>query len=497
MPIRARAHTSRRRTPARDSGVREPRRGPLPGVSNRPADAFRRRRSRPAGPGERPLVGHGGGGGEGGGGEEEEPACGEAAFFAGAVKVKERRFDGPGVQRRHSVFACAVLEAGICERRTRLAGPLFRPAGCAVARAGVRRPCRGRRPSRPRHGGRTALPGPAGGGVRPAGGAGVRSGALYPLRGRMGRLCVQANLSTWHGVSRGRASAPGDDAAVAVESVAITVDEDRIQRRGVVPGAVVAWLVLETHAPAGQRPEPVRPRPAGSGVPRARSTRCGAWPTPARHGVVRSVHEAPPPLEQVRPRVRRLDLVADDVGERRLDDLARMVRLPGRPVPERRPEVMDHGRDVAVLEDPGARPGAGCAAGGGDVNGRDCRPHRFRSGAPSRNPAVGRRSRERGGRPGRPRPGRAARPTIAIRAAGRTGCHPPGPERSGGRAQPVDTPAVPQLPGSQRTMELLDLAPVVRRPGGAVSMVSPRNRALVVVGALPHSPTSAERTSPA
>ena len=65
------------------------------------------------------------------------------------------------------------------------------------------------------------------------------------------------------------------------------------------------------------------------------------------------VHEAPPPLEQVQPRARRLDLVADDVGERRLDDLARMVRLLGRPVRERRPEAMDHGRDVAVLEDPG------------------------------------------------------------------------------------------------------------------------------------------------
>ena len=131
------------------------------------------------------------------------PACGAAAFFAGDVKVNERRFDGPGVQRRRSLFATAVLDAGICERRTRLAGPLFRPAGCAVARAGVRRPSRGRRPSRPRDGGRTAVPGPAGGGVRPAGGAGVRSGALYPLRGRMGRLCVQANLSTWHGVKQG------------------------------------------------------------------------------------------------------------------------------------------------------------------------------------------------------------------------------------------------------------------------------------------------------
>ena len=82
MPTRARAHTSRRRTPARDSGVREPRRGPLPGAANRPADGFRRRRSgRPACEGGA-LVGHGGGGGE------EVPACGEAAFFAGAVKVE-------------------------------------------------------------------------------------------------------------------------------------------------------------------------------------------------------------------------------------------------------------------------------------------------------------------------------------------------------------------------------------------------------------------------
>ncbi len=49
------------------------------------------------------------------------------------------------------------------------------------------------------------------------------------------------------------------------------------------------------------------------------------------------------------------ELVANDVGERRLDDFARMVRLLDRPVPERRPEAMGHGRDVAVLEDPGQR----------------------------------------------------------------------------------------------------------------------------------------------
>ena len=38
------------------------------------------------------------------------------------------------------------------------------------------------------------------------------------------------------------------------------------------------------------------------------------------------VHE-PPPLEQVRRRVGRLDPVADDVSEHRLDHLTRVVRL--------------------------------------------------------------------------------------------------------------------------------------------------------------------------
>ena len=52
------------------------------------------------------------------------------------------------------------------------------------------------------------------------------------------------------------------------------------------------------------------------------------------------VHQPPPALEQVRPRVGRLDLVLNDVGERRLDHLPRMVGLLGRPVPERRAEAM-------------------------------------------------------------------------------------------------------------------------------------------------------------
>ena len=41
------------------------------------------------------------------------------------------------------------------------------------------------------------------------------------------------------------------------------------------------------------------------------------------------VHEYPPTLEQVRAGVRGLDLVLYDVGQRRLDDLARVVRLLG------------------------------------------------------------------------------------------------------------------------------------------------------------------------
>ena len=48
------------------------------------------------------------------------------------------------------------------------------------------------------------------------------------------------------------------------------------------------------------------------------------------------VHQPPAALEQVRPRVGRLDLVLDHVRQRRLDDLARVVRLLRRPIPERR-----------------------------------------------------------------------------------------------------------------------------------------------------------------
>ena len=50
------------------------------------------------------------------------------------------------------------------------------------------------------------------------------------------------------------------------------------------------------------------------------------------------VHQPPPPLEQVRPRVGGLDRVPHHVRERRLDDLAGMVRLLRRPIPEARPK---------------------------------------------------------------------------------------------------------------------------------------------------------------
>ena len=56
-------------------------------------------------------------------------------------------------------------------------------------------------------------------------------------------------------------------------------------------------------------------------------------------------HQMAPALEQVRPGVDRLDLIPDDMGQRRLDDLARMVRLLGRPVPERRAEPVRPSRN--------------------------------------------------------------------------------------------------------------------------------------------------------
>ena len=64
------------------------------------------------------------------------------------------------------------------------------------------------------------------------------------------------------------------------------------------------------------------------------------------------VHEPPSPREQVRPGIGRFDRIADDVSQRRLDDLARVVGLFGRPVAERGPEAVGHGGDPVLLEQP-------------------------------------------------------------------------------------------------------------------------------------------------
>ena len=52
------------------------------------------------------------------------------------------------------------------------------------------------------------------------------------------------------------------------------------------------------------------------------------------------VHEPPPTLEQVRPRVGRFDLVLHRVRERRLDDLAWVIRFLRRPVSKGGPEAV-------------------------------------------------------------------------------------------------------------------------------------------------------------
>ena len=62
------------------------------------------------------------------------------------------------------------------------------------------------------------------------------------------------------------------------------------------------------------------------------------------------VHQDTPPLEQVRARVGRLDLVPDHMRQGRLDHLAWMVRLLGRPVPETRTEPVRHGRNLVLPE---------------------------------------------------------------------------------------------------------------------------------------------------
>ena len=139
---------------------------------------------------------------------------------------------------------------------------------------------------------------------------------------------------------------------------------------------------------------PGRERPPGS-EERRRSSAGASCTAGDVGGPV--VHQLPPPLEQVRPRVGRLYPVLDDMGQRGLDHIARVVRLLGCPVPERRPETMWNGRESGTV-----------AA----VRGTVCRQtaSRVRSGTP-----AGCRRR----RASAPRRGSRARPQRHRRRRGR------------------------------------------------------------------------------
>ena len=82
-------------------------------------------------------------------------------------------------------------------------------------------------------------------------------------------------------------------------------------------------------------------------------------------------------------------LVLDHVGQRRLDDFARVVRLLSRPIPERRPEAMRHGGDLGTGTSSAASTWlSACRSASGTP--ADCRR---RAPAPQRGPpAPGRRA---------------------------------------------------------------------------------------------------------
>ena len=111
--------------------------------------------------------------------------------------------------------------------------------------------------------------------------------------------------------------------------------------------------------PAGA--QDVSPLPAQSSLP--------APPVQVAHPVV---HQPAPPLEQVRPRVGRLGLVAHHVRQRGLDHLPRVVRTLRGPIPEAgpgavRPPQKQHNtiysqHVMRVTDAPADRSGLRCAA---------------------------------------------------------------------------------------------------------------------------------------
>ena len=139
------------------------------------------------------------------------------------------------------------------------------------------------------------------------------------------------------------------------------------------------------------------------------------------------VHEPPPPFEQVRPRVGRLHLVLDHVGERGLDDFTWMIRFLGGPIPERRPEA------VAARRRP---------RGTGASSGTSTSLSTSRSASGTR---AGCRRRASAPRRGPPAPGRRAGP--------------------GARASPSSAwpgPSTPRRPCRSRPMSLAGPHPTAR-----------------------------------
>ena len=64
-----------------------------------------------------------------------------------------------------------------------------------------------------------------------------------PLRGRMGRLCVQANLSTWHGVKQGRTGRHAPEAAGRQTRTRAAADGSDTARPASLAGPVRPALV--------------------------------------------------------------------------------------------------------------------------------------------------------------------------------------------------------------------------------------------------------------
>ncbi len=245
------------------------------------------------------------------------------------------------------------------------------------------------------------------------------------------------------------------------------------------PHAHAVDQTLQEAAPRGRRPRPTRPR-AG----RRRGPGRGRRPDPRRRAVA-SVRTRG---GRCRPAWR---------GPAGWRTRAGNGRLAGTPCRRRRARA---GRQRSPRGRPGIDSRLRRPAEGRCPRGLEARPPRPEPRPPGRHRAepVGPR---RG--PGRQRRGRRStpRPRVATSCSASSRSWPTGEADPGRRRCPAQTPRETfhsrrdVVPPAHR--ELLDLAPVVRRQGGAVSGGRLGTGAPGRCRALPHSPTSAERTSPA